>query len=287
MPKPGLPLAEELIGGRFRPVRLIKKATVCDVWLARDAESDQLVALKRLRSQYLGNPRSRLSMELEAAALAMIRHEGVPRMHCSAFTGTEPFIAMDYIDGGPFTGNNLMMRSNALRAGIDLCGMLSCIHGLGIVHRDIKPSNVLVPKPSGIPKLIDFGIARVPGKPDLAMLSGGFIGHADFIAPEQTYPMQNLDFRADLYSLALMLYIVVARRYPYRIKSETTECHLEAHRSGRLLSLHKRDRSVPQSLDIFFERAMAKDPRQRFQSAEEMADALTEELERCLRAWEG
>jgi serine/threonine protein kinase len=253
----------DIVAGRFQPMCELGHGAVCRIHLAR------------LDDGFLGNPRSIQTLRNEAAALLLANHPGVPRLVDSGFDTPDPYVAMEHIDGRQFSLYALKTKEEVLKAIIGVCSILSSIHRAGMVHKDIKPSNVMLTRQV---HLLDFGLAIVPGMPDFAAGGEKIVGTLNYMAPEQTYPKARVDRRADIYSLGVMAYAFVCE-YPYNIAIMDESHYVEAHRFQEAKPPHLRNPSIPPRLSYAILRAMQKNPNQRYQDAEDMADGLSDALE--------
>jgi serine/threonine-protein kinase len=271
-----------LVGRRFKPIQEIRIRPGSRVDLALDEDSKGLVILKRLVGTDL-NPGPRMALGTESAALGLLDHPCIPKIAECSLGGAEPYVAIRYLHGGKFSKLFNSHRRELLESLIHICGILSYVHSMGIVHRDVKPTNVLSGEAGERPKLLDFGLAKVPGRLDSA--ERRVVGTLDFMAPEQTYAGAKIDHRADIYSLGMLSYIYLSGHYPYPYQAgrNDRETRIEAHRSCEPIPLCARDPAIPAILSHAINRALSKDPMKRFQSADEMAEALSDSLKEIIR----
>lgn len=264
------------VGGRYRPLQEAGCGAVSLVHLARDERSGFEVALKRLRGDKLGNGNARLTLKTEAHALSFVHHPGIPAFYEAMLEGPDPYIVEEFKEGMAFSINHLNAGRKTVELTINICDMLHTLHRAGIVHRDVKPSNLILSGDKTTVSLIDYGFSIVPGLPDLASLVDVAVGTPMFMAPEQTYPKAAVDHRADIYSLGLILYNFLTGWYPYAIISnrDEKEEYFMVHRSSIAVPMSNRNPDIPKPLSDAVARALEKDPRKRFQSAEDFADAL-------------
>jgi serine/threonine-protein kinase len=268
----------EVIARRFKPLKELGSGAVCRVDLAKDLQEGRLVAVKRLNGDMLAKPKARQTLALEAKALSLANHPGVPKLFHASLDAADPYLAESFVDGLAFSINNFRHRPRRklLEAFIRICGMLSHLHGLGIVHRDVKPPNLILHRDLRGVSLTDYGFSLVPGLPDFALEAGTPVGTPDFMAPEQTYPKARVDRRADVYSLGVIMYAFTSGWYPYDVKSDAPEELMELHRHARAPLPHERDPSIHPGLSLVIARALEKEPGKRFQDAGELADALSQ-----------
>jgi eukaryotic-like serine/threonine-protein kinase len=243
------------------------------------------VALKVLRAHPVREARDLFVRE--AQALQRLRHPNVVGFHDLFEHDRMLMMSIEYVEGETLEAIVARHRARARLSGggglpcmpflrswhyfQQLLGALAAAHALGIVHRDVKPSNVLVRK-DGIVKLGDFGIARIEGTKPLAITSDFAPGTGAYMSPEQVLS-QTIDGRSDLYSAATVLYEMLVGRTPFSpdqgeflVRKDQVESRPPPIR-GALPQ-------APPILDALFARALAKEPRERFDTAIEMGDAF-------------
>jgi serine/threonine protein kinase len=189
----------------------------------------------------------------------------------------QPYIAMQYIEGGSLQDKlaeladrkKLLTTEQALNITRQIALALAAAHKAGIVHRDLKPANVLI-RPDGTPVLVDLGIAAVQGGAKLTQ-TGSVIGTPAYMSPEQVRGVP-LDGRADLYALGIMLYEMLTGIRPFEADSSIAVLHKQVYEDPLPLDKFRPDLS-PQTLQLVAT-AMQKDPARRYQSAEEMVQAI-------------
>lgn len=256
--------------GPYRFERLVGKGGMALVLLVRDGD-DQLLALKVLQGGKAGSALQRFRREFRA--LARLRHPNVIRVEAYGDYNDYPYIAMEYADG-PDLYQSLRRYKEMPPAErwrrvesvlIDICQALHYIHRRGLVHRDLKPSNVLQTE-DGRCKLTDFGIVKdleemaEPGKKTR-------VGTWAYCSPEQIAG-QPVDARADLYSLGVILYTMLAGRRPFH--ADDMAGYLEAHKSQSPTPPTRYEPTLPRRLQDICLKLLAKAPRDRFQSAAEI-----------------
>ncbi|MBI2566001.1 MAG: protein kinase [Candidatus Schekmanbacteria bacterium] len=268
--------------GPFVAVAAIGQGGMGVVYAAVDRRTGERVALKTVRCAGRG---AAGAMRREIRALAELQHPGIVHIRGHGFDGGQPWYAMDLVEGKSLS---TLGRSAVTSAGRPLaagwprdlltvirrlCLPLAYLHGNGFVHCDLKPGNVIV-RSDLVPVLVDFGvIATFAGKANrerlLADASSG--GTLTYMAPEQIRG-GLLDARADLYSLGCMIYELVAGQPPF-VAASAQDVVL-AHLSAAPAPLSRVCAQVPAGLDALLDRLLAKDPRQRFGYAIDVAAAL-------------
>ncbi|MFF3690095.1 protein kinase [Streptomyces sp. NPDC002187] len=215
-----------VIDGRFELEARLGGGGMGMVWRARDLVLDRAVALKEVRPPDPGlaeyDPEAaamlRARVLREARALARVDHPNVVTIHHVVDGGeyTYPWLVMELVTGGSLQDRldkGPMAPAEAARVGRDVLAALRAAHDVGIQHRDVKPANVLM-RPDGRPVLTDFGIAAIRESTALTA-TGSIIGTPDYMAPERISG-QDGGPDADLWSLAMMLYVAVEGHHPLR-----------------------------------------------------------------------
>jgi serine/threonine-protein kinase len=270
----------QVFADRYEVLGTLGKGGMGVVYRARDRQLDEVVALKLLRPDALAQDPTLLERFKQEIKLARrITHRNVLRTHDFGEAGGVPYISMEYFDG--VTLKDVIRNRGALPLGVglkiakDMCHGLGAAHEMGVVHRDVKPHNMMILPESADLKIMDFGISRVssvePGASGLTT-AGTVMGTPDYMPPEQAQG-RPADFRSDLYSLAVVLFEIFTGRLPFR--GETPMAVIVAH----VQQPPPRPRSVnpklPEELDAVVARGLQKDPARRWQSADELLEALS------------
>ncbi len=248
------------------------------VYRACDRLTGRDVAVKVFRHRsHSGRRREELAarLEREARLLARVRHPAVVRVIEARVTDEGAWLVTEYVEGESLQ-HRLRRRERlevdeAVSLTIQASRALDCAHRQGIVHRDIKPANLLVTD-DGTLKITDFGVAGELGA--MARVAGGrgyFLGTPAYVAPEQ-WQGRPIDGRADLYSLAVVLYRCLCGARPFEGRTVREIVYRSLHELP--VPPSARGLQVPAELDAFCLRALAKDPAQRFPDGEAMAVAL-------------
>lgn len=251
-----------------------------EVYEAEDTRKHRSVALKLIAPVLSGNPAFRTRMQREADAAGRLTEPHVVPIHDYGEIDGQMFVEMRLIDGDDL-GMELqrsgpLAPARAVAVIEQVAAALDAAHAGGITHRDIKPANILLTR-DDFAYLVDFGIARAAADPGLTQ-TGMAVGTYNYMAPER-FSGGEVDYRSDIYSLACVLSECLSGQPPYR--SETIERLIAAHllepapRPSRL----RPPGHVPLGLDQVIARGMAKNPRERYSSAGDLAraahDALT------------
>jgi eukaryotic-like serine/threonine-protein kinase len=195
--------------GRYQIVKPLEAGGMGQVLLARDPAIDRLVAIKLLKEGF-DNPELRERFMREARSAGRLRHINIVTIFDVGEHDSQPFIAMEYVEGE--TLHALIRRRTPLTLGRkiqlmeELCAGLHYAHRAGIVHRDIKPKNVMLDA-DGVLKVLDFGIARLADSgASIKTQAGLLMGTLNYMSPEQMMGLPDIDARADMFSAGALFY---------------------------------------------------------------------------------
>ena len=273
----------DLFASRYELLSTLGKGGMGVVYLARDQQLDEEVALKVLRPDVLKDDPTILDRFKKETKLARrITHRNVLRTHDFGETGGTAYISMEYLEG--VTLKDLISSKGALPIGVGLriakqmCQGLEAAHAQGVVHRDIKPQNMLILPETGDLKIMDFGIASVSDMKAGAGASGlttagTVMGTPDYIPPEQAQG-STADYRSDIYSLSVVLFEVFTGRLPFT--ADTIMKVVLAHIRNPPPPPRTINDHIPAALEAVILRGLQKEPSARYQSVEELARDLDE-----------
>jgi len=271
------PLIDTLFDGRYRIVRKIGAGGMANVYLAEDQELGRRVAIKILNDRHANDDQFVERFRREAKNAAALSHPNIVSIYDRGEAEGTYYIAMEFLDGRSLkeliVGRGPAPVDVAVEYVRQILSALRFAHRHGIVHRDIKPHNVLVDG-EGRVKVTDFGIARA-GTSQMTE-AGSIVGTAQYLSPEQARGTAT-DQRSDLYSLGVVLYELLTGESPFDGDTPVEIAMKHLSTVPELPSTHRPD--LPRALDLVVMRALAKEPEDRYQSAEEM-DA---DLERVAR----
>jgi hypothetical protein len=262
-----------LVLGRYRLGRRLGSGGFGTVFAARDERLDRAVAVKAVPAHGPVPERA----QREALAAARLDHPGIVAVFDAGEEGGERFLISELVRGRTLAAlerEGALSDRDVLRAGLSLADALGHAHARGVIHRDVKPQNVIVPDEAGgaAAKLLDFGVAHLASDEPLTR-TGDVVGTLAYMAPEQAAG-ERVDERADLYSLALVLYEALSGTNPVAMPSPAAT----ARRVGTVLPpLRKARRDLPAGLCAALDRALAPDPAARG-TLPELADALADAL---------
>jgi WD40 repeat protein len=244
-----------------------------------DDRLQRVVAMKLLAPELAINGTARQRFLREARAAAAVRHENVIDIH-AVDEEPLPHLVMEYIDGptleAKLTRCGPLPVKEILRVGLQIAEGLAAAHKQGLIHRDIKPSNILLENGVERVKISDFGLARAVDDASLTQ-SGVVAGTPLFMSPEQAQG-HTLDQRSDLFSLGSVLYTLCTGHAPFRASSTLAVLRRVCDDTPRPIRDSNSD--IPDWLVATIARLHAKDPKQRFPSAREVADLLAGHLAR-------
>ena len=271
----------EVISGRYELEQLVGSGGMSNVFRAHDRLLERTVALKILHEQFTRDEDYVERFRREARAVAQLAHPNIVTVIDRGEQDGRQYIVFEYIDGEnlkELTSHGPLDPHDAIRLTLQVARALAFAHDRGVVHRDVKPQNVLL-NDDGQAKVTDFGIARSLDVHGVTQ-TGTVLGTSDYIAPEQARG-QKVDPKTDIYSLGAVLYELLAGDVPY--KGDNFVAVAMRHVNEPPPSVLDRRPDCPLRLDLAIQRAMAKDPEERFASMDEFID----ELEACLAELDG
>lgn len=277
LPEESLEGAATLLEGtEYRPRRLLGRGGIGVVFEVEHAFLGRAFALKVLQPHLNADSPYTDRMRVEAQILGRLNHpNAVEVIDFWISRDGRPCLLMELLRGRTLAAElkerQLLPVAEAVGLTIQALSALSAAHALGVVHRDVKPENLFLHRTSTSSrrlKVLDFGIARItsesgraPSKAVIPTATGAFVGSPSFMSPEALNG-ERVDHRADQYSLALVLYLMIAGRGPFDLGSTTLA--LASSFCGE----------VPEELDAVLVRALQEDPERRFPSADDFLQAL-------------
>ena len=255
-------------------ISLVGQGGMGIVLKAFDEKLERTVAIKLLSPWMLHHPAARSRFLREARAAAAVRHDNVVIIHDVNESGRIPYLVMEYIEGQSLQErldqNGPLDWQVVLRIGIEAANALSAAHAHGLIHRDIKPANILLEDGKERVKITDFGLARA--LEDTTTTSSGIAaGTPGYMAPEQARA-EAVDYRADLFSLGGVLYTLCTGRPPF--EADSALATLKQVCESEPEPIQALNPTVPMALVGIIAKLQAKDPGDRFQTAEKVIAAL-------------
>jgi serine/threonine-protein kinase len=269
-----LPPALTLVAGRYEILNLLVEGGMGSVYRARDRVLDEIVAFKVLRRELGAQPELIERFKREVKLARRVTHPNVARMFDIGEHEGTTFLTMEFIDGESLT--HLLERTGPLPVETvssianEVCAGLSAAHRAGVVHRDLKPDNVMVGRDRRV-MIMDFGIARDPVS-SAGTVAGLVVGTPAYMAPEQVEAKGDIDPRADIYSLGVMLFELLTGELPFSGNSAFALAAARLHQPPREVR-HFRP-GLPVAIEKAVMKCMARDRDQRYANANEVAEAL-------------
>lgn len=271
---------DNLIGkrldGRYLIQSLVGVGGMANVYRGVDEKTGNAIAVKVLKEEFLDNEELVRRFKNESKAISILEHPNIVKVYDVSVTDKLQYIVMEYVDGITLK-EYLKQRGGALtwketvHFATQVLGALQHAHSKGIIHRDVKPQNIMLLADGSI-KMMDFGIARF-SRAQSQTVSDKAIGSVHYISPEQAKG-DRTDARTDIYSVGVMLYEMLSGRLPFDGDGAVSIAIMQI--SDKAKPLAQVAPNVPEGLRQITEKAMEKDPAQRYQSAQEMLNAIEE-----------
>jgi len=289
----GAPAAPQIVTGSelgpYKIEALLGAGGMGQVFRARDTRLGRIVAIKVLPHDKVADPDRKRRFLQEARAASALNHPNIVTLHDIANHSGIDFLVMEYVEGKSLDkriASKGLPLAEALDYAAQIASALAAAHAAGVVHRDIKPGNAVVTA-EGQLKVLDFGLAKLmerpaPGSDDETRTqksalteAGTVMGTVAYMSPEQA-SARTLDHRTDIFSLGVVLYEMIAGKRPFRGASHVETMHAIVHDPPPALPIQ------PAELQEVFDKALAKEPRERYQHAGDFAL----DLRRLRTGWE-
>lgn len=250
------------------------------VYLAQDtSELDRPVAIKLLPADIAADPKWMQRFIREARTVSALNHPNVLTVYEFGVHESTRFMAMEYVDGVTLRDYMKGRRLNlheVLDIGMQVAAALNAAHEAHVIHRDIKPENIMLRRRDGIVKVLDFGLAKPvkqggnsTGTNTLLQTETGIVmGTVSYMSPEQSLAVKTLDYRTDIWSLGVVLYEMITGRVPFGsddLLRQILDIQEKPHEPLSKLVEH-----VPEQLERIVDKALAKNPDDRYQTATDM-----------------
>jgi serine/threonine protein kinase len=263
--------------GKYRVLEPLGRGGMARVYRAYHPQLDRYVAIKVLRSDLVDDEEFLARFRREAQAVAALRHPNIVQVYDFDVEDGVSYMVMELLEGDTLKArlNDYRVRDEGMPWGDSVRITLDVLDGLayadseGMTHRDVKPANILLTR-RGQAVITDFGIAQIVGATQHTA-AGALMGTLNYIAPEQGLEGQS-DARSDIYSLGIVLYEMLTQRTPF--DADTPLAILMKHLHDPLPLPRQVNPDIPEPLIRVVLKALAKGPENRYQSAEEMAQAL-------------
>lgn len=267
--------------GTYRILHKIGSGGMGHVYLATDTRLGRKVALKFLSPTLVAEPEMLRRLQAEARTASALNHPNILTIYEIGERDGQPFIASEFVEGQTLR-TALNKKAVNVQTGIDIgCQVLSALaaaHQAGIIHRDLKPGNVMI-RPDGYVKVIDFGLAKrtrefatdESGLEQSMTRPGTVVGTVFYMSPEQACGGQ-IDHRTDIWSLGIILFELLAHRRPFEGDSDN---RVIVNICSKPLPPIENSEALPPGLQPVIEKALQKDPADRYTNAREMLDDLS------------
>lgn len=263
--------------GRYEVEKELGKGTMGVVYYGRDPKINRVVAIKTmaLSNEFEGTDLAQAKERFfrEAETAGRLNHPNIVTIYDAGEDQDLAYIAMEFLEGKDLTGytkpKQLLPVNEVMEIVCRIAEALSYAHNQTVVHRDIKPANIMYDARSNSIKVTDFGIARVTASSRTR--TGVILGTPSYMSPEQLAG-KHVDGRSDLFSLGVMTFELLTGQLPFRGESLTTLMYQIANEPHPEIKTLRAD--LPPCIRAFMDRALAKDPDERFQTGEEFSQGL-------------
>ncbi len=258
--------------GQYTVGELIGQGGMATVYKAHQESIGRTVAIKVMPPQFMSDPSFLERFKREVEVIAKLQHPHILPVYDYGDYRGRPYIVMAYLEGGTLSERvkqGAMPLDEIVRIVKQVADALDFAHGEGIIHRDFKPSNVLLDK-HGNAYLADFGIAKV-NEATVQLTGSGIVGTPAYMAPEMA-DAGEVSPVVDVYALGVTMYEMLTGKYPF--EAETPLRVMMAHATSPIPDVREARPDLPVGVTKVVQRAMAKDPMDRYQSAGDLAKAL-------------
>lgn len=272
---------EQLVGrecGNYQLVQEVARGGMGIVFKAYDRKLQRTVALKMILDRNLASREAVRRFYTEAETAAGLNHPGIVPVYDVGSHSGQHYYAMGFVDG-PTLSDELRRRrfsmEESARLVLELANAVAYAHEHGVVHRDLKPGNILLPA-EGQPQITDFGLAKRTDEPSQLTMAGQVLGTPGYMAPEQAAgDIDQSGPAVDVYALGAILYHLITGHAPFRTALDALACVLEQDPvPPRALN-----RRVPRDLNVICMKCLNKNPADRYESAQQLADDLQRYLD--------
>ncbi|HUO68787.1 MAG TPA: serine/threonine-protein kinase, partial [Gammaproteobacteria bacterium] len=265
----------DMIEGRYKFIQKIGKGAFGTVVLVEDTVVEERLILKFLNANVASDEEMLKRFVHELRYSRRITHKNVIRIYDFLYVGGSYAISMEYFPshtlGAEIAAEKPMKPRKVVAYACDICIGMSVAHQQGIIHRDLKPANILIDD-TGLLKIVDFGVAAAAKSGDTQLTKTGYvIGSPKYMAPEQILG-KKVDERADIYSLGVIMYEMLAGTPPYSRGDHMSVMY--QHVQGKAQALHELNAAIPRALSDIVAKTMQVDKAKRFNSMEELRAAL-------------
>ncbi|MEI7505410.1 MAG: serine/threonine-protein kinase [Actinomycetes bacterium] len=268
-----------MIAERYRLDSLRAHGGMADVWQATDLQLTRVVAIKLLKPHLAAESTLAERFRREAIAAANLNHYNIVTVYDAIEDNGRQAVIMEFVDGESLRERldreKTLTINSVLSIGYSVCSALEAAHKQGLIHRDVKPGNILINIEKRV-MLTDFGIAKALDADEDLTSENIMMGTAKYLSPEQVRG-DNLDARADLYSLGLVMYECLAGKVPFVGKNDTDTALARLHRDATDIAKHRPD--VDPDVARIINRLIAREPKDRFADAAQAGVAIRRVIE--------
>jgi eukaryotic-like serine/threonine-protein kinase len=271
-----------LVDERYKVLEAMASGSMGIVYKAERVPVGKLVAIKFLHAPFANDAEFLARFERETRVMSKLTHPNCVSVVDFGVWDGAPYLVMEYVSGTTLRAlidNGALPPKRALTLVRQIAAGLAHAHAQGVVHRDVKPANIMISEEIGTgdhARILDFGLARLRGAVGRdATQSNVVVGTPNYMAPEQTVGGGSIDARTDIYAVGVVLFEMICGDRPFQ--ADDTLALLGMHRAAPIPQLTDRmegDVQLPRGLQELVEKAMAKSPGDRFQSAIELAEAI-------------
>jgi len=278
-----IPEVGDVVAGKYRIEKLLGKGGMGSVFAARHTSTHRLFALKLLSSSLSGDDEARVRFVREAKLAGAIDHPAVVRVYDIGYHGASLYMVMDLLEGESLNDRlkrGPLLVADAIRIMLGVLEGVGAAHKKGIVHRDLKPENIFLCRTAEhdfpLPRILDFGVSKALVGGDASVLAltktGEILGTPLYMSPEQVQGTKDIDQRADIYSLGVILYQMVSGEVPF--KAETFPGLIYQIMSGAAKPLSRIAPGISVEFNDVVMTAMALSPNDRFANIKRLAQAI-------------
>jgi hypothetical protein len=264
--------------GRYEIKSEIGRGGMATVFHANDPRFERDVAIKVLPREFLHDPQFRARFEREAKTIALLEHPAIVPVYDFGEEEGQPYIVMRYMSGGSMSekiSQGAVSLEETVQLFSRLAPALDAAHTKGVVHRDLKPGNILYDQ-YGNAFISDFGIARLAQATGTTLTGGNILGTPAYMSPEQIQGDKEIDGRSDIYAMGVILFQMLTGNAPYQ--STTPARVMMMHILEPVPQILQAKKDLPVNIQTILDKAMAKEPDNRYNTMAEMSRALNDLL---------
>ncbi|MFQ3567501.1 MAG: protein kinase [Aggregatilineales bacterium] len=264
--------------GQYRIEAQLGYGGMATIYKAHHARLARSVAIKVLHPAFVQDRNFLARFQREAQIVAGLEHRHIVPIYDFDEIDGQPYLVLKYIEGETLKAiveRGALPLSEILRIMTPIADALDYAHGQGVLHRDIKPSNILIER-DGTPYLTDFGLARMAQIGDSTLSTDVLLGTPNYISPEQALGRKDIDARADVYALGVVLYELVTGRVPF--SADTPYAVIHDHIYSELPKPSAINPQIPPAVEAVLVKALAKAPEERYESAGTLVAAFRDAI---------